>query len=204
VSADPDGTPSIPASAFVFEYDDPVYDGWLIRVAHAHFRDPEGAEFDRDIVHHPGAVAVIPVDEDGVVTLVRQYRPAIGDFVLEIPAGTCDVNGEDRASTARRELAEEVGLRAEEMSELATVFNSPGYTDQRTTIYLATGLSPCETNRSGVEERWLTLVRRPLDSLVGPGVAGAAEPGSAADATTVVAAHLAAAARAARHTAPGS
>ena len=73
--------------------------------------DPDGEPFERFIVHHPGAVAIVPVDADRRVTLVRQYRAAVDRMVLEAPAGTCDVDGEPPEATARRELAEEAGLR---------------------------------------------------------------------------------------------
>ena len=74
--------------------------------------DPDGEPFERFIVHHPGAVAIIAVDANRRVTLVRQYRAAVDRMVLEAPAGTCDVDGEAPEATARRELAEEAGLVA--------------------------------------------------------------------------------------------
>ena len=78
------------------------------------------------IVHHPGAVAIVPVDANRRVTLVRQYRAAVDRMVLEAPAGTCDVAGEAREATARRELAEEAGLLAGSMEVLIGTFNTPG------------------------------------------------------------------------------
>jgi len=82
----------------------------------ATFESPDGRTFERDIVRHPGAVAVVAVDDQRHATLVRQYRPSVGTFVLEIPAGTCDVDGEEAEATARRELAEEAGLEARSWS----------------------------------------------------------------------------------------
>jgi ADP-ribose pyrophosphatase len=142
-----------------------VFTGHLFGVAQLDLEDPDGGEFHRDVVRHPGAVAVVPLHADATVTLVRQLRPAVGTTVLEIPAGTCDVHGEALEVTARRELAEEAGLVATELRRLVTVFNSPGYSDQRTTVYLATGLSACQTARSGTEERWMSVESVPLDDV---------------------------------------
>jgi ADP-ribose pyrophosphatase len=142
-----------------------VFAGHVFRVVRARFTDPEGRSFDRSVVRHPGAVAVVAVDADGTATLVRQLRAAVWESVLEVPAGTCDVDGEPPETAARRELAEEAGLEAEEMAPLAVVYNSPGYSDQRTHIFLATGLRACATDRAGVEEEWMTTERVALDDV---------------------------------------
>jgi ADP-ribose pyrophosphatase len=136
--------------------EDVVFTGHVFSVVRAGFTDPDGRPFERSVVRHPGAVAVVAVDEMGLATLVRQLRTAVWQSVLEVPAGTCDVDGEPLEVTARRELVEEAGLEAERLEVLASVFNSPGYSDQRTTVYLATGLRPCATARAGVEEQWMT------------------------------------------------
>jgi ADP-ribose pyrophosphatase len=137
--------------------------GRVFDVLRAQFADPSGQPFERFVVRHPGAVAVVALDDEGRVHLVRQYRASLEREVLELPAGTCDVDGEDRLTTARRELAEEVGLEARHWEVLAAVRNSPGYSDQLTTIFLATGLSACPTGRGGVEERWMTVETLPLE-----------------------------------------
>jgi ADP-ribose pyrophosphatase len=150
-----------------------IFTSKVFSVARLDLADPDGERFERHVVHHPGAVAVVAVDDDGVATLVRQYRAAIGRSVLEIPAGTCDVDGEPLPETARRELAEEAGLQAGALRRLAAVYNSPGYSDQLTTVFLATGLTPCPTDRGGVEERFMaveTLRLRDLDDLIARGV----------------------------------
>jgi 8-oxo-dGTP pyrophosphatase MutT (NUDIX family) len=131
------------------------HDGHVVRLVHGRYRAPDGQRFERDLVRHPGAVNIVPVHDDGTVTLIRQLRPSVWEAVLESPAGTCDVDGEPPEETARRELAEEAGLAAEQVRRLAVVYNSPGITDQRTILYLATGLSPCDTGRSGIEEQWM-------------------------------------------------
>lgn len=142
-----------------------AFSGSLFSVGQARFADPDGQLFARSIVHHPGAVAVVPVADDGTVTLVRQLRTAVWQELLEIPAGTRDVDGEPPEHTARRELAEEAGLEATDVRLLATVFNSPGFTDQQTLIFLATGLTACATTRHGVEERFMDVETVRLDDL---------------------------------------
>jgi 8-oxo-dGTP pyrophosphatase MutT (NUDIX family) len=137
----------------------------VFAVNHLELQDPGGHEFDRFIVRHPGAVTVIPIDDAGQVTLVRQYRSAVDHLVLEAPAGTRDVGGEPPEVTARRELMEEAGLEATDMTLLTTTYNSPGISDQLTYIYLATGLRPCETARVGAEESWMSIEHINLDQL---------------------------------------
>ena len=134
-------------------------------MGHARFTDPDGQPFDRYVVRHPGAVAVVAVDDRRRATLVRQLRPAVWSSVLEAPAGTRDVDGEPPEAAAARELAEEAGLEALRLELLAETWNSPGVSDQRTLVYLATGLRPCPTDRHGVEERWMTVEQVDLDEV---------------------------------------
>jgi 8-oxo-dGTP pyrophosphatase MutT (NUDIX family) len=136
-------------------------------VVKATFEAPDGTEFTRDVVRHPGAVAVVPVTDDGRVLLVRQYRGPVDRELLEIPAGTRDVDGEPPEQTARRELTEEVGVRADELRLLATVLNSPGFCDEETLIFLATGLEPGELARHGEEERFMKVVEVSLGEVDG-------------------------------------
>ena len=159
----------------------PRFDGHLIKVRTVTFADPDGHEFERDVVRHPGAVSVVPSHGDGTVTLVRQVRVAVDAAVLEAPAGTCDVDGEDAEATARRELEEEAGLRAGHIERLGAVYNSPGYTDQRTVVFLATDVTACETRPSGVEERWMSTERIALAD-----VEQLVATGRLLDATTIV------------------
>jgi len=158
-----------------------VFSGRVFDVALVRLLDPSGQPFERHIVHHPGAVAVVPVDDDGTVTLIRQFRAAAGRALLEAPAGTCDVADEPLEDTARRELAEEAGLQASLLRRLAAVFNSPGYSDQVTTIFLATGLSPCPTDRAGVEEVWMSIQQVSLAD-----IADLVADGTLADETTIL------------------
>ena len=131
----------------------------------AAYEAPDGTEFTRDVVRHPGAVAVVPVTEDRRAILVRQYRGPIDRELLEIPAGTRDVEGESPESTALRELTEEVGVRAGELRLLARIFNSPGFCDEETFVFLATGLEPGQVQREGEEERFMEVVEVSLDDL---------------------------------------
>jgi ADP-ribose pyrophosphatase len=142
-----------------------VFRGWLFTVGHVDLIDPDGQPFDRFVIHHPGAVTILAVDDNRRVTLVRQYRSSVDRMMLEAPAGTRDVAGEPAEETARRELAEEAGLEAESMEVLMGTFNTPGISDQYTTIFLATGLSPVPTRPAGVEEGFMTVETIGLDEI---------------------------------------
>jgi 8-oxo-dGTP pyrophosphatase MutT (NUDIX family) len=144
-----------------------VYEGPRIDVARATVVGPDGSVFEREIVRHPGAVAVVPVTESGSVLLVRQFRTPVGGALLEIPAGTRDVEGEPPEQTALRELAEEVGVKAGRIEELGRFWNSPGFCDEETILYLATELEACEPDRGGIEEQYLEVLEVPLDEVEG-------------------------------------
>jgi 8-oxo-dGTP pyrophosphatase MutT (NUDIX family) len=118
-----------------------VFRGKVIDVARKRFRRSDGRDVDREVVEHPGSVAIVAHDED-LVYLVRQPREAIEDpESLEIPAGTLDVDGESELDCAARELGEEVKLQAEDWRLMHVLFPSSGYLDERVAIYEATGLS---------------------------------------------------------------
>lgn len=157
-----------------------VWSGAVISVVQGTFVSPSGATFERDMVHHPGAVAVVPVDGDEVV-LVRQYRAAVDLEVLEIPAGKRDVAGEAPELTAHRELAEEVGLTAGRLVKLAEFYNSIGFSDELSHVFLGTELSPVPDDRQGEEEEHMTVERIRLDDV--PALVAA---GELVDAKTVI------------------
>jgi 8-oxo-dGTP pyrophosphatase MutT (NUDIX family) len=159
---------------------------WLFRVDRFHLLDPDDRPFDRFVIRHPGAVTIVPVHEDGSVTLVRQYRAAVDALVLEIPAGTRDKDGESPEAAARRELAEEAGLEAATWELLVGTWNSPGISDQHTLIYLATGLTPIPSRPDGVEEGFMTVETIHLDE-----VDALVADGSLKDETTVLGLYLA-------------
>ena len=137
---------------------------WLEEVE---FEAPDGERFARDVVHHPGAVSVVAIDDGGNAVMVRQFRAAVDMDMLEIPAGTRDVDGESPETTAARELEEEVGLRAQHLELLVEFYNSPGFCDEHSFSYLATGLSPGEKSPVGIEEAAMEIVRVPLAAIPG-------------------------------------
>lgn len=140
-----------------------VYEGKIATVRIDEFRYPDGGTAKREIVEHPGAVGVVAHDER-CVYLVRQPREPVGeDALLEVPAGKFDVEGESPLETAKRELAEEIGKRADEWREIKRFFTSPGFADEEVHLYLATGLSDAEAE-AGDEER-IEVVEWPLDDL---------------------------------------
>ncbi len=139
-----------------------IHEGVVVTIVNGTFEAPDGSTFDRDVVRHPGAVAVVPLDDDGVVTLVRQYRAPLDRFVLEVPAGKRDVDGEPPEVTARRELEEEVGLSARDLELLTTFHNSVGFCDEACLVYLATGLTPAVSAHDGIEEQYLEVHRMTL------------------------------------------
>lgn len=157
-----------------------VWSGAVISVVQGTFVSPSGATFQRDMVHHPGAVAVVPVDGDEVV-LVRQYRAAVDLEILEIPAGKRDVAGEAPEITAQRELAEEVGLTAGRLVKLAEFYNSIGFSDELSHVFLGTDLTPVPDDRQGEEEEHMTVERIRLDDV--PALVAA---GELVDAKTVI------------------
>lgn len=116
----------------------------------------------RDVVVHGPAVAIVPVDRDGRVTLVRQQRVAAGGQVLELPAGNVE-SDESPLQTAQRELREETGLHGGHWVEVAAVFTSPGYSDEKLHLFVATGLEQGEASPEGSEE--IELVRAPVSEL---------------------------------------
>lgn len=137
-----------------------VFHGKIINVEHWRVSLPDGKTALREIVKHNGAVAIVPVDENGCVTMVRQHRVAIDRFTWEIPAGKLDTSTEDPFSAAQRELEEETGLRAKNWQFLTRIDTTPGFCTERISLYLATGLSQHETHPD--EDEFLRLTKLPL------------------------------------------
>jgi ADP-ribose pyrophosphatase len=136
-----------------------VHRGFRFSVHRVRYRSADGTEFDRDVVRHPGAVAAVPLHDDGTVTLVRQFRAALDGHLLELPAGLRDVEGEADERAAERELIEEAGLAADRFELLTTFHNSPGFCDESVSVYLATGLREVDHDRQGIEEQLMTTER---------------------------------------------
>jgi 8-oxo-dGDP phosphatase len=147
-----------------------IYQGHIWRVVVAEFEDPAGDRFERDIVRSPGAVAAVPLvfDAEGnpSVVLMSQYRAAYEREVIEIPAGMRDVDGEPPEETARRELAEEVGLNPGRLDPLIEMLPQPGMSDSTTIVYLATDCSPAPMHPHGPEEEHARVLHVPLAEAV--------------------------------------
>ena len=144
-----------------------TYEGVVAKVVIKRYRRASGTEVERQVIEHPGSVAILAHDDE-VVYLVRQPREVVEDDALvEIPAGTLDVDGESELECAQRELAEEVGLAAESWKLIKAIYPSPGFVSERATIFEATGLSAVDTDPDEDEE--IEVVRWPLadlDSLI--------------------------------------
>ncbi|HXE63922.1 MAG TPA: NUDIX hydrolase [Bryobacteraceae bacterium] len=135
-----------------------VYSCGLFRVTEDEAVDKSGWKMKRSVVRHLGSAVMMAVDDDDRVMLVRQYRLPANQYLWELPAGKID-KGETAIQAAKRELIEETGLRAKKWKKLASFFPSPGYVEEKMTIYLATGLTqgesqPMEDER--IETRWFT------------------------------------------------
>jgi 8-oxo-dGTP pyrophosphatase MutT (NUDIX family) len=140
------------------------WQGAVIRAGVERYRHDDGTEVTRDKVWHPGAVGIIALDDEHV-WLTRQPREVIGaPASLEIPAGKLDVPGEPPLETAKRELAEEIGKRAEHWEELLTFYTSPGFSDERVWLYVASGLSHSPAVEGDEDER-IEIVPWPLARL---------------------------------------
>ncbi len=151
--------------------------GAFLRLRTDQVRMPDGEVAERDLVEHPGAVAVVALDEAGQVLMIRQYRHPAGQLLWEIPAGLRDVPDEEPRVTAERELLEETGYRARDWHVLADVFNSPGMSDERVLVFLARDLMWVpESERDGYvprhEEAHLQLRWVPLTDVVSLFLAG--------------------------------
>jgi 8-oxo-dGDP phosphatase len=169
--------------SFEVESSEVVYEGFsTVRVDLV--RMPDGSAATREIVEHNDAVAVVPLDTDGRVVLLSQYRHALGEAALEIPAGKLDREGEEPEAAARRELLEETGLQADALERLVTFDNSGGWTDEQTTVYLARDVRPGDVPddfTATAEEADMEIVRLPLEEAVEK-----ARSGEITDAKTLV------------------
>ncbi|MDR3051090.1 MAG: NUDIX hydrolase [Oscillospiraceae bacterium] len=154
------------------------FHGAIIDVAHWQVRLPDGSAALREVVLHPGAAAVVPVDAAGMVTLVRQHRVVLDEVTLEIPAGKLDAPGEDPLACARRELSEETGLTAAHWRHLMTITTTPGFCTERVALYLATGLQAGAAHLD--EGEFLRVERMPLDEAVALVMAGRVPDGKTA------------------------
>ena len=142
-----------------------IFEGRIIRVTLDQARLPDGTLAAREVVYHPGGVAVLALDSDNTVYLVKQFRYPLQELLLELPAGKLDHGSdEDALLGAQRELSEETGLEASEWTYLGYTLASPGFCDEALHMYLARGLT-----RKGQhldEDEFLDVVTMPFDQLV--------------------------------------
>src|SRR3954453_7784979 len=149
-----------------------VYDGKVISLRRDELAMPGDSTAWRDVVEHPGAVAVVALDDEGRVVVVRQYRHPIGRGPDVLPAGWLDKEGEPAVETAKRELAEEAGLAADEWHVLVDLLTTPGMSDEASRIFLARGLHEVDRDVQEHEEAEMTSFRVPLAELVAGVLAG--------------------------------
>lgn len=141
----------------------PIHHGRVIDVSVDTVQLPNGNTIDLDLVRHPGAAAIVAIDADDTILMVRQYRYASGGWLHEVPAGKLD-NQESPESCAARELEEETGVVAERLTPLGSIWTSPGFCDERIWLFLATGLRP--TQQALEADEVLTILRMPFADAV--------------------------------------
>ncbi len=140
-----------------------IFEGKIVTLKVDQVAMPDGRLADRELVLHPGGVGVVAVTEDNKIILVEQYRKPLDKAIFEIPAGKLDA-GEDPLTCAKRELSEETGMTAKSYTYLGFIYPSPGFTDEVTHMYLATGLSRGETHPD--EDEYLEVMEVSLDEVL--------------------------------------
>ena len=138
------------------------FDGKLIKVTYD-IAEVNGTDAWREVVHHPGASAIVAIDEDNRIIMEKQFRYALNDYLLEIPAGKLDA-GEDPLVCAKRELEEETGIIASEWISLGTIATSPGFCNEVIHLYVAKGLSKGEIHWD--EDEYVEVERYTFDELL--------------------------------------
>jgi ADP-ribose pyrophosphatase len=137
-----------------------IFEGRIFDVEILETRLPDGKLTHYDIVSHPGAVALVPVDQDGNIWFVSQYRAAVGKSLIELPAGLLEY-GEDPLNTAQREIREEIGQASNNLEKLGELFLSPGYSTELIHIYLASELSPERLEHD--DDEFIDIVAVPIE-----------------------------------------
>ncbi len=132
------------------------FKGWRLEVRTDEIQHPEGKVVSRDVVVHPGAVAIVARPSDDDVILIRQYRHATGEELIELPAGTKE-EGEDPRVTAQRELTEETGYVAQTLHQIAQFYTAPGFTSELMHVFEAHGLTP--GNQQLEEDEFIDVIR---------------------------------------------
>jgi ADP-ribose pyrophosphatase len=138
-----------------------IYKGKVLRLNIERVRLPNGSLAELEVAHHPGGAVVVALDADGRVCLLRQYRHAAGGWITELPAGKID-HHEPPLACAKRELAEEAGVSARYWKRLGQFFSSPGVFTEVIHVFLARGLSPCDSlpeTHEVLEARWIPMAK---------------------------------------------
>lgn len=141
-----------------------IFNGQILHLFKDTIELPNGKEATREVIRHVGAVAVVPVTDDGKVIVEEQFRYPLGRVITEIPAGKLDSLTEDRLDAAKRELEEETGYTADKWVNLGVYYPSAAYCDEKITLYLAMGLHAGE--RKLDEDEFLNVREVPLEELV--------------------------------------
>jgi ADP-ribose pyrophosphatase len=139
-----------------------IYEGKIISLRLEEVELPDGNRAKRELVQHPGAVALIPISNEGKIILVKQYRKSLNRTLIEIPAGRIEV-GEDPKITALRELEEETGYGAREVTYIQSFATSPGFADEIIHLYLAENLYEIENPAAGDEDEFIELLEATID-----------------------------------------
>lgn len=141
----------------------PIHEGTIVNLRRSEYRRPDGMVVTREVMDHPGAVVIVPVEADRVL-LVRQPREAVQEMTLELPAGKLDHPGEEPLACARRELAEEVGRAAATWRDMGGFYTAPAILTEFIHCFLATGLGPAEAADADEDEA-IEVIEWPLDDL---------------------------------------
>lgn len=142
-----------------------LFQGRVIDLIVEEVKLPDGKTSNREIVKHPGAVAVIPITEDGNIIMVEQYRKALGRSIIEIPAGKLE-KGEQPESTAIRELEEETGFACQSLTHIISFYTSPGFADEIIHLYLAEGLTKKEDKLDLDEDEFVEVMEVTLEEAI--------------------------------------
>ena len=155
------------------------YHGVIVNVRLDEARLPDGSTAKREVVEHPGGVTVLPLEADGTVWCVRQYRYPFSRTLLEVPAGKLDAPDEDPLVCAERELSEETGYTAKKITKLTTIATTVGFSNEKIHLYAAEGLTAGKQHTD--EDEFINVVRVPLEEAV-----AMAQDGRIVDAKSVI------------------
>lgn len=153
---------------------DKQYTGPVFDVAKVNIQLPDGRKRVYDLVEHGGSVTIVPVDDEGRILFVTQYRVGANERLLELPAGVLET-GEDPLVSAKREIREEIGMAAKEITALGSFYLAPGYTTEYMTIFLAKGLYPAPLDPD--EDEFLEIVTMPVEEAYQKAFAGEIQDG---------------------------